>query len=203
VTTIDLTRWPAQRIEMRARASLRAYDRNSRTHSPEQVAQIAASIREWGWTMPVLVTPEGEVIAGHGRLMAAETLGIDEVPCMVAANWSEAQKRAYVMADNQIALNAGWDEEVRAAEMAFLRSVEFDIDVIGFSDDELAKMLNATSEPLTDPDDVPDVIEDAPAVSREGDVWLLGAYFECEKCSKQFSYDEGLRLNGECDCDGQ
>jgi ParB-like chromosome segregation protein Spo0J len=197
VTTIDLTRWPAQRIEMRARASLRAYDRNSRTHSPEQVAQIAASIREWGWTMPVLVTPEGEVIAGHGRLMAAETLGIDKVPCMVAANWSEAQKRVYVMADNQIALNAGWDEEVRAAEMAFLRSVEFDIDVIGFSDDELAKMLNATSEPLTDPDDVPDVIEDAPAVSREGDVWLLGAYFECEKCHKQYSYDEGLRLNGD------
>ena len=186
---------------MRKRASLRAYDRNSRTHSPEQVAQIAASIREWGWTMPVLVTSDGEVIAGHGRLMAAETLGIDEVPCMVAANWSEAQKRAYVMADNQIALNAGWDEEVRAAEMAFLRSVEFDIDVIGFSDDELAKMLNATSEPLTDPDDVPDVIEDAPPVSREGDVWLLGAYFECEKCHKQFSYDEGLRLNGECDCD--
>lgn len=201
MTTLDLTRWPAQRIEMRARASLRAYDRNSRTHSPEQVAQIAASIREWGWTMPVLVTPDGEVIAGHGRLMAAESLGIDEVPCMVATNWSEAQKRAYVMADNQIALNAGWDEEVRAAEMAFLRSVEFDLDVIGFSDDELAKMLNATSEPLTDPDDVPDVIEDAPAVSREGDVWLLGAYFECEKCHKQFSYDEGLRLNGECDCD--
>lgn len=124
--------------------------------------------------MPVLVTPDGEVIAGHGRLLAAEMLGIDEVPCMVAANWTEAQRRAYVLADNQLALNAGWDEKVRAAEMAFLQSVQFDVDLIGFSDEELAGMLAGDGEGLTDPDDAPSAPEKP--VSMAGDLWVLGRH---------------------------
>jgi ParB-like chromosome segregation protein Spo0J len=86
--------------------------RNARTHSPEQVDQISASIREWGWTIPVLVDDEGGIIAGHGRVLAAHKLAIAEVPVMVAAGWSEAQKRAYVLADNKLALNAGWDNDL-------------------------------------------------------------------------------------------
>lgn len=101
--------WPASEIVTRPVGALIPYARNARTHSEEQVAQIAASIREWGWTNPVLIDEDAGVIAGHGRLMAARKLGITEVPCIVARGWTDAQKRAYVLADNQLALNAGWD----------------------------------------------------------------------------------------------
>ena len=109
--------WPADKVERRKVADLTPYARNSRTHSDEQVAQIAASIKEWGWTVPVLIEPDGGIIAGHGRVMAAQRLGIAEVPCMVAEGWSEAQKRAYIIADNKLALNAGWDDEMLRAEL--------------------------------------------------------------------------------------
>ena len=105
-------RWPADAVERRSVTALLPYIRNARTHSDEQVAQIAASIREWGWTMPVLVDEAGTIIAGHGRVLAAQRLGLREVPVMVAAGWSEAKRRAYVIADNKLALNAGWDEEL-------------------------------------------------------------------------------------------
>jgi ParB-like chromosome segregation protein Spo0J len=101
--------WPADQVERRPVAALAPYARNARTHSDEQVAQIAASIREWGWTVRVLAAEDGTIIAGHGRVMAAQLLGIAEVPVMVARGWSEAQRRAYVIADNQLALTAGWD----------------------------------------------------------------------------------------------
>ena len=107
-----MSEWPADKVERRAVADLVPYARNARTHSDEQVAQIAASIREWGWTVPILIDEGGGIIAGHGRVMAARKLGLDEVPVMVAAGWSEAQKRAYVLADNKLALNAGWDLEM-------------------------------------------------------------------------------------------
>lgn len=125
--------WPADKVERRKVSDLTPYARNSRTHSDEQVAQIAASIKEWGWTVPVLIEPDGGIIAGHGRVMAAQRLGITEVPCMVADGWSEAQKRAYIIADNKLALNAGWDDEMLRVEFAELGDAGFDLELTGFS----------------------------------------------------------------------
>ena len=190
--------WPADRVERRSVNDLIPYARNARTHSDEQVAQIAASIREWGWTTPVLVDESGGIIAGHGRVMAARKLGITEVPVMVAVGWSEQQKRAYVLADNKLALNAGWDMEMLALELGDLAGAGFDMNLTGFSEDELAALVIDKTEGLTDPDEVPET--PANAVTVLGDVWLLGAYFECEACGKKFSYEEGQKLGGECGC---
>ena len=112
--------WPADKVERRNIKSIIPYARNSRTHSDEQVAQIAASIKEWGFTNPILVDVDGEIIAGHGRLLAAQKLGLDEVPCITAVGWSDAQKKAYVIADNKLALNAGWDNDMLSIEFAEL-----------------------------------------------------------------------------------
>ena len=114
--------------------------------------QIAASIREWGWTNPVLVGKDGSIIAGHGRVLAARRLRIQQIPVMVAAGWTEAQKRAYALADNKLALNAGWDESMLALEIADLTEVGFDIGLIGFSDDEIAALGTQSGGGLTDPD---------------------------------------------------
>lgn len=153
------------------------YAMNSRTHSDAQVAQIAASIREFGWTNPVLVDEHKGIIAGHGRVLAARKLGITKVPCIELAHMTEAQKRAYVIADNKLALNAGWDDEVLALELQALQGEGFDIDLTGFDDAELAALLEkARAEPemQADPDDAPDVR--AVAVTKPGDVWLLGKH---------------------------
>ena len=168
------TAWPADKVERRPIADLIPYARNARTHSDAQVAQIAASISEWGWTTPVLVDETGSIIAGHGRVMAARKLGLKEVPVMVAAGWSEAQKRAYVLADNQLALNAGWDAEMLKVELTDLAGAGFDMGLIGFSEDELAKLTAEKTEGLTDPDEVPDTPERA--VSVMGDTWILGRH---------------------------
>jgi ParB-like chromosome segregation protein Spo0J len=135
--------WPADRAERRKVASLAPYARNSRTHSDEQVAQIAASIKEWGFTNPVLIEPDGGIIAGHGRVMAAQRLGLDEVPCVIADGWTVAQKRAYVIADNKLALNAGWDNELLAVEFGEIAELGFDLDLTGFSAEELAGLSGA------------------------------------------------------------
>ncbi|MCO6052328.1 site-specific DNA-methyltransferase [Mesorhizobium sp. RP14(2022)] len=166
--------WPADRVERRAVASLIPYARNARTHSAQQVAQIAASITQWGWTVPVLIDEGGAIIAGHGRVLAARSLGITEVPVMVASGWSAEQKRAYLLADNQLALNAGWDEELLRLELGELATSDFDLSLVGFSDAELARLQLFGAPGLTDPDDVPD----APAkpVNRLGDLWLLGKH---------------------------
>src|SRR5215203_5884336 len=129
--------WPADKVERWPIERLIPYARNARTHSPAQVDQIAASIREWGWTNPVLVTESGSIVAGHGRVLGARKLGLAEVPVMVAAGWSEAQIRAYALADNKLALNAGWDDEMLALEIADLQEIGFDLGLMGFSDDEL------------------------------------------------------------------
>ena len=123
------------------------YARNSRTHSDEQVAQIAASIREFGFTNPVLIDANGGIIAGHGRVMAARKLGLADVPCIRLAHLSEAQKRAYIIADNKLALNSGWDAETLALELADLRDASFDLDLIGFSGKELDDLLLIDGEP--------------------------------------------------------
>lgn len=166
--------WPADRVERRKVSSLTPYARNSRTHSDEQIAQIAASIREWGWTIPVLVDADGGIIAGHGRILAAQRLGIEDVPCMVAAGWSEEKKRAYVIADNKLALNAGWDDETLRLELSELDGLGFDLSLTGFGGDELQVLLADHTAGLTDPDAVPDAPETPVTVA--GDVWLLGRH---------------------------
>jgi ParB family chromosome partitioning protein len=125
------------KIETLKTADLIPYARNSRTHSDAQVAQIAGSIREFGFTNPVLIDADNGIIAGHGRVMAAGKLGMDKVPCIRLAHLTETQKRAYIIADNKLALNAGWDEEMLALELADLREADFDVDLLGFTDEEL------------------------------------------------------------------
>lgn len=166
--------WPADKVERRSVSALVPYARNARTHSEEQVAQIAASIREWGWTVPVLVDEDGGLIAGHGRVLAARKLGIADIPVMVAAGWTEAQKRAYVLADNKLALNAGWDAELLRVELTDLQAFDFDLGLTGFSDDELAALTADKTDGLTDPDAAPNPPEIP--VSCPGDVWLLGQH---------------------------
>jgi hypothetical protein len=164
---------PADTVEQWPIEKLIPYAKNSRTHSEEQIAQIAASIKEWGFTTAVLVDEGGGIIAGHGRLMAARRLGMDAVPVMVAKGWSEAQKRAYVIADNKLALNAGWDNELLALELSELGDLGFDVELTGFSDEEIkALMPEQIPEGLTDEDSVPEMPVDPVTVA--GDVWVLG-----------------------------
>jgi len=149
------------------------YCNNSRTHSDEQVQQIASSIKEFGFTNPVLIDEQGGIIAGHGRVMAAKKLGLAEVPCIVLDGLSEAQKKAYIIADNKLALNAGWDDELLKIELEQLKELDFDLGLIGFSDDELALLMGGeTTEGLVDEDQVPELVDDP--VTVLGDVWLLG-----------------------------
>lgn len=125
------------KIEQLPTADLIPYARNTRTHSPEQVAQIAGSIREFGFTNPILIDAENGIIAGHGRVMAASKLGLAKVPCIRLAHLTDTQKRAYIIADNKLALNAGWDEEMLGIELADLREADFDLGLLGFSEDDL------------------------------------------------------------------
>lgn len=153
------------------------YARNSRTHSDEQVAQIAASIREFGFTNPVLIDGAGGLIAGHGRVLGARKLGLAEVPCIRLAHLTEAQRRAYVIADNKLALNAGWDDEMLALELRDLHGMDFDLSLTGFENDDIAALLaglDATPEGETDADAVPE--PQAEVVTQPGDVWVLGRH---------------------------
>jgi ParB-like chromosome segregation protein Spo0J len=149
---------------------------NPRTHTPEQIGQIAASMREWGWTSPILVGADNDVIAGHARLLAARQLGMAEVPTIRLAYLSEAQRRALVIADNQLALNAGWSEETLRLELQALREDDFALNLVGFDDDELARLLAAedATTGLTDEDAVPEV--PAAPTSQAGDRWRLGPH---------------------------
>jgi len=117
------------------------FARNSRTHSEEQVVQIVASIREFGFTNPVLIDGDGGIIAGHGRVLAARKMGLATVPCLRLAHLSEAQKRAYIIADNKLALNAGWDDEMLALEISDLKALDYDLTLTGFDGDEIAELL--------------------------------------------------------------
>ena len=163
-----------KQIEHRSVEALVPFASNSRTHSDAQIAQIAASIQEFGWTNPLLIDEVGGIIAGHGRLLAAKLIGADEVPCLVIEGLSEAQKRALVLADNKLAMNAGWDMDLLASELAALGDGGFDLSLIGFSDDELAGLLADKTVGLTDPDNVPPAPADP--VTVPGDVWLLGKH---------------------------
>ena len=169
MTNLQVVTWPVDRLI--------PYIRNARTHSAEQVAQIAASIAEFGWTSPILAGSDGIIIAGHARLLAARKLGMTEVPVIVLDHLSEAQRRALVLADNKLALNAGWDAEMLRIELQDLAECGFDLDVVGFTDEELEVILadpEGTNEGLTDEDAVPEVPETAATVP--GDVWILGEH---------------------------
>ena len=165
--------WPADRVERRPVTSLIPYARNARTHSPEQIAQIAASIREFGWTFPLLVDEQGTIIAGHGRVLAAQSLGLTEVPVMVATGWTEAQRRAYVIFDNKVALNAGWDAELLPIELGDLKGMGFDLTLTGFGELELEKLLLGTDGD-GDPDEAPE--PPAEPISKPGDLWICGEH---------------------------
>jgi hypothetical protein len=166
--------WPADKVERIAVARLVPSARNARTHSEGQVEQIAASIQEWGWTMPVLVDEAGGIVAGHGRVMAASKLGIADVPCMTARGWSQQQIAAYRIADNKLALNGGWDDSLLKAEFAELEAGGFDIGLTGFADQELAAIRVDSNSGLRDPDEAPEAPQKP--VSALGDIWLLGAH---------------------------
>jgi DNA modification methylase len=164
-------------LQKRPTESLIPYARNARTHSEQQVQQIAASMREFGFTNPVLIDETGEIIAGHGRVMAAKHLALPEVPCLILTGLTAAQRQAYVLADNKLAELAGWDEDLLAQELKTLQSMDFDLELIGFDNDEISEMLalsEATPEGQTDPDDVPDA--QTQIVTAPGDVWLLGRH---------------------------
>ena len=171
-------------IELRSVRALVPHVRNSRTHSDAQVAQVAASIREFGWTNPILVDGEDVIIAGHARLLAARKLGLEEVPVIVLAHLSPAQKRALVIADNKLALNAGWDEETLRAEIVALQEDGFDLDVVGFSDEELRVLLGDGGEAVAAATGE-EAIPEAPVnpVSRAGDLWAIGKHrLVCGDC---------------------
>jgi DNA modification methylase len=184
-------------IEMLPTAGLVPYARNSRTHSPEQVAQIAGSIREFGFTNPVLVDAENGIIAGHGRIMAAQKLGLERVPCIRLGYLTESQKRAYIIADNKLALNAGWDFEMLKVEVMELQADDFDVSLLGFDDLEMADLLADPTEGETDADDVPEVPPDP--VTVLGDLWVMGKHRLM--CGDSTSIDELRKLCGEQEVD--
>lgn len=165
-------------IEYRQVAALIPYARNPRTHNETQVAKIAASIVEFGWTNPILVDGDNGIIAGHGRLAAARKLGLDAVPVIELAHLSANQKRAYVIADNRLALDAGWDEEMLALELADLTSAGYDLALTGFDDVDLEAMFGDPDGDTVEGNTADDAVPEVPVtpVSRAGDVWLLGSH---------------------------
>ena len=152
------------------------YARNARTHSKEQILQLRASLREFGFVNPVIVDKDLNIIAGHGRIMAAKQEGIAEVPCVFAEHLTDAQKKAYILADNRLALNAGWDAEMLSVELADLQGADFDISMLGFDDAELNKLLGADADDVKDDDfDLTAALDEA-AFVLPGDVWMLGRH---------------------------
>ncbi len=190
----------AKRIELWPVAQLVPYARNARTHSDEQVAQIAASIIEFGFNAPILVDSGAGIVAGHGRLLAARKLGLAEVPVIILDHLSETQKRAFLIADNKLTLNGGWNEELLAEELAAIDAEGFDLGLIGFTDDELEGFLAEEAPAGTEPTAEEEVPETpAVAVTQPGDLWLIGPHrLICGDCRDHSVVDrlfDGLRAN--------
>ena len=172
------------RVEYRKIETLIPFARNPRTHSEAQIAKLASSIVEFGWTQPILVDGSNGIIAGHGRLAAARKLDLLEVPVIELGHLTPAQKRAYVIADNRLALDAGWDEELLSLELAELSEAGYDLTMTGFSNEEIEELLVGAEQALQDEspdepeDDAADEVPEAPSnpVSRPGDVWQIGAH---------------------------
>lgn len=169
----DMKELPEMNVRVVDVDSLIPYARNARTHSPAQVQQLAASIKEFGWTNPMLVDGENGIIAGHGRLAAAQLLGLKRVPVIELSGLTDAQKKAYILADNKLALNAGWDLEMLKVELEELKELDFDMLLTGFSSVELADiMVPKVPEPKCDPDEIPEPAVDP--YSKPGDLWICG-----------------------------
>lgn len=151
------------------------YVRNARTHSEEQVSQIAASIREFGFLSPILVAEDNTILAGHGRLAAALKLGLKKIPCVKENHLTETQKRAYIIADNKLSLNAGWDNELLAVELSELEGADFNLDLLGFDEAELSSIFDADKDVNEDDFDVAKELEE-PCFSKTGDMWMLGKH---------------------------
>lgn len=151
------------------------YVRNARTHSEAQVSQIAASIREFGFLSPILVAEDNTILAGHGRLAAALKLGLKKVPCVKENHLTETQKRAYIIADNKLSLNAGWDSELLAVELSELEGADFNLDLLGFDEAELSSIFDADKDVIDDDFDVEKELEE-PCFSKTGDMWMLGKH---------------------------
>jgi len=179
-----------EKIEQVSIELLIPYANNARTHSDAQVAQIAASIREFGFTNPVLTSDDNTIIAGHGRVMAARKLGLTQVPVIRLSHLSETQRKAYILADNKLALNAGWDDNLLSIELSDLKDLGFDTDLTGFSADEIAALMPVeVTEGLTDEDEVPEAPIDP--VTKLGDVWLLGKHrVMCGDCKSLSDVDK-------------
>src|ERR1019366_4191804 len=179
-------------------ASLKPSARNPRTHSPKQIEQIGRSIREFGFTNPVLVDADGGVIAGHGRIEAAKSLGITRVPTIRLDHMTDAQKRAYVIADNRLAETAGWDRELLALELQYLSSLdlEFDTTLTGFDSPEIDVLIQELDldGAGNEADEIPDIDPSAPPASRVGDLWRLGEHrLLCADAMKQDSFSRLLQ----------
>lgn len=168
------------------------YARNARTHSPEQVAQIAASIREFGFLSPVVTTKDGTILCGHGRFYAAQKLGLKKIPCIREDHLTEAQRRAYIIADNKLSLNAGWDEEMLRVELSDLKGEDFDVSLTGFDEKELARLFAEEDGAEEDGFDVDAELE-KPCFSKAGDVWHLGRHtIICGDSTKPETYSRLL-----------
>ena len=170
-----------KQIEYWPLAQLKPYARNAKTHDANQVAKIAASMAEFGWTVPVLVASDGELIAGHGRILAAAHLGLAEVPVIVLGHLTEAQRRAYRIADNKLTELGGWDEALLLQELQALLAEDFDLGLIGIPEDELDALLADADDRQEISDDAADAIPDPPAepITRPGDIWQLGQHRLC------------------------
>jgi DNA modification methylase len=165
------------------------YARNARTHSKEQILQLRSSLREFGFINPVIVDKDLNIIAGHGRIIAAKEEGVTEVPCVFAEHLTEAQKRAYILADNRLAMNAGWDEQMLSVEIADLQAADFDVSLLGFDDAELNKLMGTVDDVKDDDFDVDSELQ-KPAVTKSGDIWLLGRHrLVCGDSTRQETYD--------------
>lgn len=152
------------------------YARNARTHSKQQIAQLRASIREFGFVSPAVIDSDYNILVGHGRVQAAREEGYKTIPCVFAENLTEAQKRAYILADNQLALNAGWDEDMLSVELEDLKNDNFDLSLLGFDDTDLDKYLSKDEEDVSDDDfDLSAALEKA-AFVQSGDLWTVGRH---------------------------
>lgn len=164
------------------------YIRNARTHSESQVAQIAASIKEFGFLSPILIAEDNTILAGHGRLAAARKLGLTKVPCVKESHLTETQRRAYIIADNKLSLNAGWDEDILAIELSELQGADFDLDLLGFDESELASIFEDDKEVEDDDFDVEEELN-KPCFSKSGDIWTLGRHrLICGDSTKEETY---------------
>ncbi len=174
------------------------YVNNARTHSEEQVNQIASSIKEFGFLNPVIVTSDNTILCGHGRILAARKIGLKKIPCIKEEYLTEAQKKAYIIADNKLALNAGWDNELLSIELTELEGSDFDLDLLGFSGEELSKIFDEGKETVDDNFDVEEELN-KPCISKQGDIWKLGRHkLICGDSTKEETFNklmDGVKAN--------